>query len=244
MSIGTTTRRMAALHRSRREHVDRPDRDASGATEGAHGGAPLSPRQSQDDPRVLETHKLRLDGPLHSDMDRSGMALRAARKLCLPRGNQRLKEDEETIFLHGRRCAVNALENHEEFLDQKSLLLETWNQEVQMAATGTERQLCSFIVWSPAACWWAPSETMESSILYGIEQPTRRWQPCLRSNWSAALSGNHAGSAKSTTNVCAPFLHPRTPEGSLSVPQGSVNSKSQRARKLWQLRSMSSLTER
>ena len=59
---------MTALHRSRREHVARPDRDASGATEGAHGGAPLSPRQSQDDPRVLETHNLRLDGPLHSDM--------------------------------------------------------------------------------------------------------------------------------------------------------------------------------
>ena len=54
----------------------------------------------------LETHKLRLDGSLHSDMERSDMTLRTARKLWLSRENQRLKEDAEAIFLHGRRCAI------------------------------------------------------------------------------------------------------------------------------------------
>ena len=109
MSRGTTSRRMTALHRSR------------GSTWPSRSRRVWCSRAILREPMEmhlcllaslttilgdLETHKLRLDGPLHSDMERSGMALRAARKLWLRRGNQRLKEDAEAIFLHERRCAV------------------------------------------------------------------------------------------------------------------------------------------
>merc|ERR1712136_391283 len=109
----------------------------------------------------LETHKLRLDGPFHSEMERSAMALRAAEEASVvaqqrqSEAPQRHKEDAEAIVLQRQEAAeatlvealnearVGALEAHEESADETSssdlgILLKTakelvasWQERVQ-----------------------------------------------------------------------------------------------------------------
>ena len=98
--------------------------------EGGHEGAPLASLTT--DLGDLETHKLRLHGPLHSDMERSGMALRAA-EVALVTGRKQQselpegpKEDAEAAILQRQEAAdatllealnearAGTLEDHEE----------------------------------------------------------------------------------------------------------------------------------